>query len=145
MGSRLIDTTVYFYSSESENQDLRWAILGAGQFSSIVTEVVLRTYAVSLVRHNKERQIGVIFFPTHRAVEICQILQSVVEAKDGYTSSGHFMAMKDPEIGHGRIVALQYFGSAPELRKIFKPFTDMALLHHEQGQFTFEQHGDHLS
>lgn len=91
------------------------------------------------------RQIGVIFFPTNRAVEVCQVLKKVTEASNGHASAGHFMAMKDPSMGHVLMVAPQYFGTGPELQETFKPLIDMAPLHHEHGPSSFEQHSDHLA
>ena len=131
-------------ATESENQELLWAIRGAGQFFGIVTEVVLRTYDLSLIGHNGVRQIGVVFFPPERAVEVCNVLKHVVEANDGHVSSGHFMAMNDPKMGHVLMVAPQYFGTGPELQETFKPLTDLVPLHHEHGPSTFEEHSDHL-
>lgn len=130
--------------SETQNKDLLWAIRGAGQFFGIVTELVLRTYDLSLIGPGGVRQIGVLFYPPERAQEVCQVLKKVVSAND-HASSGHFMCMKDPSMGRVLMVAPQYFGTGPELQATFKPLTDMDPLHHEHQDSTFEKHSDHLA
>lgn len=130
--------------SETENKDFLWAIRGAGQFFGIVTELVLRTYDLSLMGSDGVRQIGQIFYPPERATEVCQVLKDVV-ARNDHASSGHFMCKKDPSMGRVLLVAPQYFGTGPELQATFKPLTDMAPLRHEHQPSTFEKHSDHLA
>ena len=130
-------------ASESENSDLLWAIRGAGQFSGIVIELVLRTYSPSLMGLDGVRQIGTIFYPPERAFEVCQALKKVVSAHD-HASSGHFMAMMDPSKGRVLMVAPQYFGTGPELQATFKPLTDMNPSEHAHLPSTFDKHSDHL-
>ena len=131
-------------ASGIQNQDLLWAIRGAGQFFGVVTELTLRTYDPSLMGPNGERQIGMLFYPPERASEVCTVLREVVSAND-HASAGHFMTMNDPSQGRVLMVAPQYFGTGPELQATFKPLTDMKPLSHNHQSSTFEKHSDHLS
>lgn len=132
-------------ASQSENQDLLWAIRGAGQFFGIVTQLVVRTYDESLIGANGIRQIGQVFFPPERATEVCRTLKDVVTAND-HASSGHFMAMNDPSQGQILMVAPQYFGSGSELQKTFKPIAeDLNPLSHQHMDSGFDKHSDHLA
>ena len=131
-------------ASETKNQDLLWAIRGAGQFFGIVTELVLRTYSASLMGPDGVRQLGNIFFPLPRASEVCRVLKEVVSAND-HASAGHFMVMNDPSKGPILMVAAQYFGTGPELQATFQPVIDLKPLEHFHLPSTFEKHSDHLS
>ena len=131
-------------ASEDENEDLLWAIRGAGQFFGIVTELVLRTYDPSLMGPDGVRQIGTIFYPPKRASEVAEALRDVV-SKNDHASSGHLMAMKDPDKGRILMVAPQYYGTGPELQATFKPLTDMNPLEHQHLSSTFDKHSDHLA
>ncbi len=62
-------------ASQTHKQDLLWAIRGAGQFFSIVTEPNLRTYRSSLISPDEESQASALLFPPERASEVCQVLQ----------------------------------------------------------------------
>ncbi|KAL8750829.1 MAG: hypothetical protein Q9184_006276 [Pyrenodesmia sp. 2 TL-2023] len=130
-------------ASQTENSDLLWAIRGAGQFFGLVTELVLRTYSPSLMGPGGVRQLGVLFYPTDRALEVCSALKSVVDAND-HASAGHFMVMNDPSKGRILMVAPQYFGTGPELQMTFKPMTDLIPLEHNHVPSTFDKHSDHL-
>ena len=131
-------------ASDSHHKDLLWAIRGAGQFFGVVTELTLRTYSPSLMGPDGVRQIGMIFFPPERALEICQILKTVISA-DAHPNAGHFMVMQDPSRGRVLMVAPQYFGTGPEFQATFKPLIDAGPLHHEHQPSTFDKHSDHLA
>ena len=146
LSARLITASGTILScTETSHPDLLWAIHGAGQFFGIVTELILRTYPLSLIGPNDGvRQIGVIFYPPSRVEEVCSVLKSVVTRND-HASAGHFMAMKDPEKGYVLMVAPQYFGTGPELQATFKPLTDLDPLSHQYMDSTFDKHSDHLA
>ncbi|KAL8649730.1 MAG: hypothetical protein Q9210_004228 [Variospora velana] len=131
-------------ASDTENRDLLWAIRGAGQFFGIVTELVIRTYSSTLIGPGGVRQLSTILYPTERASEVCSVLSSVVSADD-HASAGHFMVMNDPSKGRILMVAPQYFGTAPELQKTFKPMIDLDPLDYNHLPSTFDKHSDHLS
>ncbi|KAL9003412.1 MAG: hypothetical protein Q9188_003717 [Gyalolechia gomerana] len=120
------------------------AIRGAGQFFGNVTELVLRTHKPSLMGPDGVRQLGMIFYPTERASEVCRVLKNVVSAND-HASAGHFMVMNDPSKGRMLMVAGQYFGTGPELQATFQPLIDLGPLDHAHQPSTFESHSDHLS
>ena len=130
-------------ASETKNADLLWAIRGAGQFFGLVTELVLRTYNPSLIGPNGIRQIGVVFFPTERAAEVCKTLKQIAN-DNKHASAGHFMVLNDPSKGRVLMVAPQYFGTGPELQATFKPLIDLGPLEHMHQDSTFEAHSDHL-
>ncbi|KAL9593410.1 MAG: hypothetical protein Q9219_007566 [cf. Caloplaca sp. 3 TL-2023] len=131
--------------SENKNKELLWAIRGAGQFFGIVTEITLRTYDPSLIGPNGVRQLGMVFFPTERAYEVCRTLLGIVSRDDNdHASAGHFMVMKDPSKGPILMVAPQYFGTGPELQETFRPLTNMDPIDHQHQPCTFEDHSDHL-
>ena len=131
-------------ASSIQNQDLLWAIRGAGQFFGVVTELTVRTHDPGLMGPNGKRQIGMLFYPPKQASEVCTVLKRVVSAND-HASAGHFMAMNDPSQGRVLMVAPQYFGTGPDFQATFKPFTDMKPLSHNHQASTFEKHSDHLS
>ena len=144
-GSIVVASGEVVEASQYQNQDLLWAIRGAGQFFGIVTRLVLRTYDESLIGPNGIRQIGQVFFPAERATEVCQTLRDIVTAKD-HASSGHFMAMNDPSQGQVLMVAPQYFGTGPELQKTFKRIAeDLKPLSHQHMDSGFDKHSDHLT
>ena len=130
-------------ASETHHKDLLWAIRGAGQFFGVVTELILRTYDLSLIGPNGERQLGLLYYPPERASEVCQVLKDVVCTND-HASAGHFMAMKDPSQGRLLMVAPQYFGTGPELQATFKPLIDMGPLQDMYLPSTFDKHSDHV-
>ena len=131
-------------ASEQQNKDLLWAIRGAGQFFGLVIELVVRTYDLSLIGPEGVRQLGVVYFPTSRAAEVCKTLKHIINGND-HTSAGHFMVMKDPSKGHVLMVAPQYFGTGPELQAAFKALIDLKPLEHMYQESTFECHSDHLN
>ncbi|KAL8716457.1 MAG: hypothetical protein Q9220_000364 [cf. Caloplaca sp. 1 TL-2023] len=131
-------------ADETKNRDVLWAVRGAGQFFGVVTELVVRTYDRSLMGPAGVRQLGTIFYPPERAFEVCGTLDKVVSAND-HASSGHFMVMNDPDKGHILMVAVQYFGTGPELQQTFKPLIDLVPLDHNHQPSNFEKHSDHLS
>ena len=130
-------------ASEYQNQDLLWAIRGAGQFFGIVTEVVMRAFDQSKIGPNGVRQIGVIFFPPERAQEVCQNLKDVVIPND-HTSAGHLMAMLDPSKGRVLMAAPQFFGTGSRYEQTFKPLLESDPTFAQHQDSSFDVHSDHL-
>lgn len=130
-------------ASESQNQDLLWAIRGAGQFFGVVTEVTLRAYDQSVIGPDGVRQIGVIFFPPEQAQEVCQTLKDIVNPND-HTSAGHLMAMLDPSKGRVLMAAPQYFGTSSQYEQTFKPLLTSGPVSAQHQDSSFKVHSDHL-
>lgn len=133
-------------ATENKNQDLLWAIRGAGQFFGMVLELVIRTYPFSLMGNPVgSRQLGTYIFLPHQASDVCRIMKNVITNHD-LVSAGHFMIVAaPPDFKHQvLLVAPQCFASAEQTAKAFQPLIDLGPIQHMQTTSTFETHSDHL-
>ena len=132
--------------TENDNQELLWAIRGAGQFFGIVIELVLRTYPLSVIGNpSGSRQLATFVFLPQQASDVCRVMSDIMVDQE-HISAGHFMiTAAPPHLRQALIVAPQFFGSPDEAAKVFQPLVDLGPLQHMQQTSNFETHSDHLS
>ncbi|KAK8134224.1 FAD binding domain-containing protein [Apiospora sp. TS-2023a] len=132
--------------SATENQELLWALRGAGQFFGLVTELTIKTYPYSLLGNNNgQRMCGSYIFLPDKIDEVCAALEKIFE-EDHYATAGHFMVVQAPPDMKAQVLLVtpQVFCSPDEAAKLFQPLVDIGPL--QQGLFpsTFDKHSDQL-
>jgi hypothetical protein len=74
-------------------QRFLWTLRGAGQFFSLVTQLVIRTHSLSILGNDKGVICaGTFVFPLERAKEACSLMEALVE-DDHYGTSGLMKGM----------------------------------------------------
>jgi len=132
-------------AEETQNQDLLWALRGAGQFFGIVLELTIKTYPLAIIGNPEGiRQIGTFIFPVQRAPEVFKVMSKIV-TDQGNISAGHFIIGMDPR-SHQQVLMVcpQFLGTADQASKFFQPLVDLGPVHHIQMPSSFATHSDHL-
>ena len=82
--------------NESTFPDLLWAILGAGQFFGLVTQLVVKTHPLPLVGNDRGViWMGAFVFSINRANEVCSAMKMIMD-DSRYGASGLMMVVSPP-------------------------------------------------
>ena len=130
---------------ETQNQDLLWALRGAGQFFGLVLELTIKTYPLAIIGNPEGiRQLGTYIFPVQRALEVCKVMSKIMTDRENI-SAGHFIIAIDPG-SHQQVLMVcpQFFGTADQASKFFQPLVDLGPVQHMQMSSSFATHSDHL-
>ena len=132
--------------SENENQELLYAIQGAGQYFGLVTALTIRTHPVSKVFGIEDGTFwsGRFVFPVERAREVSEAMEHVVN-NDKYCTGGLLMIAAPPPSRKPAVVVLARL-IAPDsdsLQKtVFERLYGLKPLMAAGGQVRFENNGD---
>jgi hypothetical protein len=93
VSARVVTTKGTVVCSENENQDLFWAIKGAGQFFGVVTEIKMRIYPL---KEEEGPLSWTLIFPSARIKEVAAILDEVSKGEQVIRSPGMAMILAFP-------------------------------------------------
>lgn len=135
--------------SDTENQDLLYAIRGAGQYFGLVTSLTVRTYPVQDIFGNGEGTFwsGRFVYPIERADEVSHAVQNVVN-NDRYCIGGLMMvAALPPAFKPGvAVMARLIHPDSDSLQKdAFKSLYDLGPLVAAGDQIRIENNADALA
>ena len=111
------------------HSDFLWAIRGAGHFFGLVTQLVIKTYPVSLLgSDNGTFWLGSFVFPLERAEDVASVMKPLMN--DGrYATSGLMMIMAPPPARRPSIViAARYTGDPVGAQIAYKPLYELGPL-----------------
>lgn len=130
-------------ASNVVNQDLYWAIRGAGQFFGIVTELTIRTYPLStLGSTDGGHHFSQFVFPMYRATEVASIMKELMFDSSKPTA-GHLMIMaRPPDFEQVIVINAHYMGDHLEAQSAFKELTNLKPIETSSRRLLFENHSD---
>jgi hypothetical protein len=102
VSARVVTTKGTVVCSEKENQDLFWAIKGAGQFFGVVTEIKMRIYPL---KEEEGPLSWTLIFPSAKIKEIAAVLEEVSKGEQVIRSPGMAMILAFP--GQDKVSSLK--------------------------------------
>ena len=103
VSARVVTTKGTVVCSEAENQELFWAIKGAGQFFGVVTEVTMKIYPL---KEEEGPLSWTVIFPAAKMKEVAAVLDDVSRGEQVARSPGVAMVLAFP--GQDKVCSLKY-------------------------------------
>ncbi|KAJ5154990.1 FAD-binding type 2 [Penicillium coprophilum] len=130
-------------ASETTNQDLFWAIRGAGQFFGVVTELTIRTYPLSTLGSTLGGHCFCqLTFPISQAREVAMIMKELM-VDPATPTSGHLMIVsRPPDFQQVIVINAHYIGNPDKAQFAFQQLTDLNPIEKTTRMLLFENHSD---
>lgn len=131
-------------ANDNINQELFWAIRGAGQFFGVVTELTIRTYPLSILGSiTGGHYFGQLVFPMSRAGDVAAIMKELM-VNSSRPTSGHLMILtRPPDFEQVIVINAHYIGDPADAQFAFKELADLKPIEATSRILPFENHGDY--
>lgn len=129
--------------TEETYPDLLWAIRGAGQFFGLITQLMVKTYPLSLLGNDRGViWMGSFVFPTDRAEEVCSAMKVVMD-DERYGTSGLMMVTAPPPTRKPTlIISARLTGDPKDAGKAYKSLYDLKPLVANGGEVPIQNTSD---
>ncbi|KAL7927964.1 hypothetical protein ACQKWADRAFT_278347 [Trichoderma austrokoningii] len=130
-------------TSDAANQDLFWAIRGAGQFFGVVTELTIRTYPLSTLGSiDGGHHFSQFVFPMSRAAEVAAVMKKLM-VDSSKPTAGHLMIMaRPPDFEQVIVINAHHIGEYSEAQSAFEELTGLEPIEISSRRLLFENHSD---
>lgn len=130
-------------ANDAVNQDLFWAIRGAGQFFGIVTELTIRTYPLSTLGNMMGgHHFSQLVFPMSQAKEVATIMKDIM-VDHSTPTAGHFMIVSRPDFQQVIVINAHYIGDPAKAQFALQRLTDLNPVETTTRMLLFENHSDY--